>query len=135
MLHLLGLLFDAMGWSSQIFEGKELKSPHLRPAIGQADIVCIGWSNQRLRGEFRNLVGMIRSSRRDTRLPIVVGGVAALDSVDFLVSLGIDCICDSVYVASRICESFCDLETISHKSKAAGRRAVAKASGIGWLAP
>jgi methanogenic corrinoid protein MtbC1 len=135
MPHLLGLLFDAMGWSSQIFEGKELKGPYLRPAVEQADIVCIGWSNQRLKGEFKDLVTLIRSDRRDKRLPIVVGGAAALDSIDFLVSLGIDCICDSVYAASRICESYYELESIGHKSKAAGRSAVVNASGIGWLAP
>lgn len=135
MPHLLGLLFDAMGWSTQIFEGKSLKGPHLRSAIDQADIVCIGWSNHRLKGEFRDLVKMIRSSRRAGRLPIVVGGVAALNAVEFLVSLGIDCICDSVYAASRICESYYELDTISHKSKTAGRRAVLNASGIGWLTP
>jgi len=135
MQHLLGLVFEAMGWSSQIFEGKDLKSPRLRVAIDQADIVCIGWSNQRLKGEFRDLVKMIRSGRRESRLPLVVGGVAALNAVEFLVSLGIDCICDSVYAASRICESYYELDRVSHTSKMAGRRALVNASGVGWLTP
>lgn len=124
MMHLLGLLFDAMGWSSHILDGNDMKGPQLRAVVEQADMICIGWSNQRLKGEFHDLVATIRLQRPEPRLPIVVGGAAALDSIDFLVSLGIDCICDSVYSASRICERFYELETISQQAKGSARRAV-----------
>jgi methanogenic corrinoid protein MtbC1 len=131
--HVLGLLFDAMGWSNVILEGKDLAGRDLRSAIEQADIVCIGWSNQRLKPEFQSLVGLIRSLGSSTRPPIVAGGIAALDSIDFLVSLGIDCICDSVYAASRICEKFYELETAGQTAQAPGRRAPVNAGGPDWL--
>lgn len=133
MLHLLGLLFDALGWSSNILEGEDAQGETLRTAVKRADVVCIGWSNMRLRPAFKDLVDSIRSQRSQSRPPIVVGGVAALDSVDFLVSLGIDCICDSVYAASRICESFFELEKIGHQARTTGRKAAANARGMDWL--
>ena len=134
MPKLLGLLFDAMGWSSQILDGKAVIGRQLNAAIEQADIVCIGWSNQRLKGEFNALVAAIRAQRSAPRLPIIVGGAAALDSIDFLVSLGIDCICDSVYAASRICERFYELETASQQASGSVRGAVVNASGNDRLA-
>ncbi|MBR0558362.1 cobalamin-binding protein [Ciceribacter sp. L1K23] len=133
MPYLLGLLFDAMGWSTRIVEGADLRSPRLRSALDHADIVCIGWSNQRLRSEFHDLVAAVRSTQRDRRPPIIAGGIAALDSVDFLVSLGIDCICDSVYSAARICERFYELEAISRQARGSPRRTAVNASGIDWL--
>mgnify|MGYP006143880423 CR=1 FL=1 len=68
-------------------------------------------------------------------LPLVVGGAAALDSIDFLVGLGIDCICDSVYSAVRICDNYYELERISQQARAAGLTAVVSPSGIDWLTP
>jgi methanogenic corrinoid protein MtbC1 len=133
--HILGLLFDAMGWSNQILEGDALKGDMLRSAVKLADIVCIGWSNQRLKKEFQDIVATIRSLETGSRTPIVAGGVAALDSVDFLVGLGIDCICDSVYSASRICEKFYELEAIGNQSSASGQRFVVNYGGPDWLSP
>ncbi|SMC53650.1 cobalamin-binding protein [Rhizobium sp. RU36D] len=133
MQHMLGLLFDAMGWSTHLLDGREPKDPYVCSLIEQADVVCIGWSNQQLKGAFGDLVSTVRSCRPDSRVPIVVGGAAALDSIDFLVGLGIDCICDSVYSATRICERFFELETISRRTKASGRRAAVNASGLDGL--
>jgi methanogenic corrinoid protein MtbC1 len=133
--HILGLLFDAMGWANQILEGNALKGEDLRSAIKRADIICIGWSNQRLKTEFQEIVTTIRSLETGSRTPIVAGGPAALDSVDFLVGLGIDCICDSVYAASRICEKFHELEAISQQASASGRRFLVNSGGPDWLSP
>jgi methanogenic corrinoid protein MtbC1 len=133
MLHLLGLLFDALGWSSLILEGEDARGGRLRTAIEQADIVCVGWSNIRLRPAFTELVETIKLQRPRTRPPIVTGGVAALESIDFLVGLGIDCICDSVYAASRICESFYELEKFGQQAKTIGRKAAGNARGMDWL--
>lgn len=133
MQHMLGLLFDAMGWSTHILDGKEPSDPYVRSIVEQADVVCIGWSNQQLKGAFGDLVATVRSYRPEPKVPIVVGGAAALESIDFLVSLGIDCICDSVYSASRICERFFELETISRRTKGSSRRAAVNASGLDGL--
>jgi len=131
--HILGLIFDTMGWSSQILEGKEQQGSALRSALERADMVCIGWSNQRLKKEFEDIVATARSVAPGSQLPIVVGGAAALDSVDFLVSLGIDCVCDSVYSASRILEKFHELEAIGHQAPASGRRVAGNAGRPDWL--
>jgi hypothetical protein len=93
------------------------------------------WSNVRLAKEFKNLVQDIRKLRKGSRIPLVVGGAAALDSIDFLVGLGIDCICDSVYSAVKICDSYYELERISQQASAAGKTAVVSPGGIDWLTP
>lgn len=130
--HILGLLFDAMGWSNQILEGEDLRGPVLRSTLQRADIVCIGWSNQRLQGNFEELVAAVRSAGPTARTPIIAGGIAALDSIDFLVSLGIDCICDSVYSACRVCEKLYELEAMGQQAHASGRRVAANAGRPGW---
>jgi len=135
MPHLIGLLFDSLGWSSQVLDGHATKTRLLSRAVDAADIVCIGWSNIRLAGEFKTLVQDMRKLRSPHKLPLVVGGAAALESVDFLVGLGIDCICDSVYSAVRICDSYYELERISRQAHASGRTAVVTPSGIDWLTP
>lgn len=135
MPHLIGLLFESLGWASQVLDPASTKTPALGRALEGADIACIGWSNIRLAGEFKTLVQDLRKLRGEARLPLLVGGAAALDSVDFLVGLGIDCICDSVYSAVKICDSYYELERISQQARAAGRTAVVTPSGIDWLTP
>ena len=135
MPHLIGLLFESLGWASRVVDPATIKTPVFVQAVESADIACIGWSNIRLAAEFKSLVQELRRLRGEARLPLLVGGVAALDSVDFLVGLGIDCICDSVYSAVRICESYYELERISRQARAAGRTAVVTPSGIDWLTP
>lgn len=133
MPRLIGLLFESLGWSTQVLEPSATKTAALARALEGADIACIGWSNIRLATEFKSLVRDVRLLRTGARLPLVVGGAAALDSIDFLVGLGIDCICDSVYSAVKICESYYELERISLHARAAGRTAVVTPSGIDWL--
>jgi methanogenic corrinoid protein MtbC1 len=135
MPHLIGLLFDSLGWTSQVLEPAATKTRALERALEGADVACIGWSNVRLATEFKTLVHDVRRLRKGPKLPLIVGGAAALDSIDFLVSLGIDCICDSVYSAVKICDSYCELERISQQARAAGLTAVVSPSGIDWLTP
>lgn len=135
MPHLIGLLFDSLGWSSQVLEPAATKTGALARGLEGADVACIGWSNVRLATEFKTLVQDVRKLRKGPRLPLVVGGAAALDSIDFLVGLGIDCICDSVYSAVKICDSYYELERISQQARAAGQTAVVSPSGIDWLTP
>lgn len=135
MPHLLGLLFDTLGWARQVLEPNEVRQPAFIMAIDQSDVACIGWSNTQLAGEVRSLVADIRLLRGDRKLPIIVGGAAALDSIDFLVGLGIDCICDSVYSAAKTCESYYELERISHLALAGGQTAIIRTNGIDWHAP
>ena len=132
-LHILGLLFDAMGWSNQVLEGRGLQGNELRSAIRRADMVCIGWSHQRLKPEFEDIVTTVRAISPGSRMPIVAGGMAALENVDFLVALGIDCICDSVYSASRICEKFYELESLGRQVQGSGQKVAVNAGRPDWL--
>lgn len=131
--HILGLLFDAMGWSNQVLEGKDLGGSEFRSLVKRANMVCVGWSNHRLKQEFEDIVTAVRSVTPGARTPIVAGGVAALDNVDFLVGLGIDCICDSVYSATRICEKFYELEALGRQAPESGQRVVVSAGRPDWL--
>lgn len=133
--HLMGLLLDTLGWDRSVLEPSELQGRRFAQLARHAQIACIGWSNSRLRTELSTLMRNLRSHRRHIHLPIIVGGAAALESVDFLVGLGVDCICDSIYSAARICESYYELERISQQSRAAGSTAVVTPSGIDWLTP
>lgn len=143
--HLLGLLFDTLGWSRTVVDPGPKNAAMLAATVARADVVCIGWSNERLAGEFQHLVSQIRRLSAGRRLPLVVGGAAALKSVDFLVEIGIDCVCDSVYSAARICKSFYDLEELNQQACApgtppagktdTGRTAIVSSSGIDWLSP
>lgn len=138
--HLLGLLFDTLGWSRAVVDPGAQNGAALAAAVARADVACIGWSNDRLAGDFQELVSEIRRLRAGRRLPLVVGGAAALKSVDFLVEIGIDCVCDSVYSAARICKSFYDLEELNHRAcdtgeAALGKTALISSSRIDWLSP
>lgn len=133
MPHMIGLLFDTLGWSRRILEPSEHKGRNFAPSVDRADVACIGWSNIRLAGEFERLVHDIRRQRQDRQLPLIVGGAGALNSIDLLVGLGIDCICDSVYSAVKICQNYCELQRIGQQSREAGGTALVTPSGIDWL--
>ena len=135
MPHLLGLLFDTLEWERQVLEPHEIDGSIFGVTVDQADVACIGWSNSELTDELTGLVAKIRMRRGDRKLPLIVGGAAALDYIDFLVGLGIDCICDSVYSAAKTCESYYELQRISQQAHAAGQTAVIKTNGIDWLTP
>jgi len=130
---LLGLLFDTLGWSRQVLAPDTRFGPAFVEAVTHADVACIGWSNSRLVGEFCLLIDRIRSLRTKKRLPLIVGGAAALEAVDFLVDMGIDCICDSVYSAARICQNFYELEKLTSQAQRSRRTAVLKTNGLDWL--
>jgi hypothetical protein len=133
MPHMIGLLFDTLGWSRRVLEPSEYESRSFHQSLDRADVVCIGWSNIRLADEFETLVHAIRHQRPDRRLPLIVGGAGALNSIDLLVGLGIDCICDSVYSAVKICQNYCELQRIGQHSREAVGTALVTPSGIDWL--
>ncbi|MFP1633815.1 B12-binding domain-containing protein [Zhengella sp. ZM62] len=106
MTHLLGLLFESLGWSRRISGENEAAPQRLATEIRAADVVCVSWASERLRDEVAALVRLVRLNQNARHIPIVFGGKAALDGVDFLVGLGVDCVCDSVYSAASICEHY-----------------------------
>lgn len=134
MVHLMGLLFDSLGWSRSVFESGKASPVQFKAELAHADIACIGWNNIRLEPEMIRLVSEIRHHAGDRRVPILVGGVAALDSVDLLVEMGIDCICENVYSAARICERYRDLTKISQHARTASRGATVGRHPREWQA-
>lgn len=113
MSHLTGALFQTLGWQQQVLPQEALRQRTIAAKVACADVICIGWSNMRLKSHVRQLIADIRLISRGRNQPIIAGGAAALDFVDFLVEMGIDCICDSAYSAVKISESFYDLEKIN----------------------
>jgi hypothetical protein len=128
MAYLTGALFQTLGWQQQVVLHETFARPETARAVAQADVVCIGWSSIVLKPAVEQLIADIKLNTEKEFLPMIAGGVAALDSVDFLVERGIDCICDSAYSAVKISENFYNLEKINHFAAPKGGRADRKRS-------
>ena len=110
MAYLTGAFFQAFGWQHQVLTHDQPSRQEFAGVVGRADAICIGWSNTRLRPQVRQLVDDIRLYAPDGNQSLIAGGVAALESVEFLVEMGIDCICDTAYSAVKIADNFNNLE-------------------------
>ncbi|WP_434050980.1 MAG: cobalamin-binding protein [Roseibium sp.] len=110
MAYLTGAFFQAFGWQHQVLTHDQSLRQEFAGVVGRADAICIGWSNMRLRPQLRQLVDDIRLYAPSKNQPMIAGGVATLESVEFLVEMGIDCICDTAYSAVKIAENFNNLE-------------------------
>lgn len=114
MAYLTGALFQTLGWQQQVVQHDAFVQPEIAATVARANVVCIGWSTMRLKANVVQLITDIKlQSGRADRL-MIAGGAAALDFVEFLVETGVDCICDSVFSAVKIAESFYKLEKINH---------------------
>ncbi|MEE4014857.1 cobalamin-binding protein [Roseibium sp. FZY0029] len=112
MSYLTGALYQTLGWQQQVILQESISRPEIARKIAQANVVCIGWSNMRLKPNVARLVADIRLISANETPPLIAGGVAALDFVEFLVEMGVDCICDSAISAVKVSESFYNLEKI-----------------------
>lgn len=132
MSYLTGALFRAFGWQHQVLTHDANGQSQVAAAAAKSDVICIGWSNIRLKPQFRNLVTDIRLSGYGKNQPLIVGGIAALNSIDFLVEMGIDCICDSAYSAVRIAENFNNLEKMDFKAAPDDGKTGTRKKRIDW---
>jgi len=130
MAYLTGALFQTFGWQQQVVPHESFADPETAGRVARADVVCIGWSSIRLKPEAERLIADVKLNTEKEILPVIAGGVAALDSVEFLVEMGIDCICDSAYSAVKIAENFYNLEKINHFAAPKGGRADIRKSRI-----
>ncbi|GAB4511642.1 MAG: hypothetical protein Tsb0019_07360 [Roseibium sp.] len=113
MSYLTGALFQTLGWQQQVVLQESLAQPEIARTVTRADVVCIGWSSTRLKPNVARLISDIRLFSGNGTPRMIAGGVAALDFVEFLVEMGVDCICDSAFSAVKISESFYNLEKIN----------------------
>ncbi|WP_420333177.1 cobalamin-binding protein [Roseibium sp.] len=135
MAHLTGAFFQAFGWHHQVLSHDQPARPEFAGVVGRADAICIGWSNTRLRSQVRQLVDDIRLYASDKNQPMIAGGVASLESVEFLVEMGIDCICDTAYSAVKIADNFNNLEKMNFASPRVHSGQYAKTRRIDWRNP
>lgn len=120
MSHLTGALFQTLGWQQQVVPHESLIRADVSRMVARADVICIGWSNMRLKPNVKRLISEIKSHCGHRTPLMIAGGAAALDSVEYLVELGINCICDSAYSAVNIAENFYNLKKINRFSKLEG---------------
>lgn len=130
MSYLAGALFQAFGWQQQVILHESFASADVAGTLARADVVCIGWSSMQLKPNVARLISDIRLHSPERTPPMIAGGVAALDFVEFLVEMGVDCICDSAFSAVKISESFYNLEKINHFAAPEGGHAVTGSSRI-----
>lgn len=110
MSYLTGALFQTFGWQHQVLTHDHASQPDFADAVARSDAICIGWCNMRLEREVGELIEDLKLLNPNKNPPLIAGGIAALDSVDFLVEMGIDCVTDSAYSAVKIADSFNILE-------------------------
>ena len=135
MAHLTGAFFQAFGWQHQVLTHDQPSRQEFAGVVGRADAICIGWSNTRLRPQVRQLVDDIRLYAPDRNQSLIAGGVAALESVEFLVEMGIDCICDTAYSAVKIADNFNNLEKMDFVPPKVHSGHYAKTRRIDWRNP
>lgn len=116
MAYLTGAFFQAFGWQHQVLSHDQATRSEFADIVSRADAVCIGWSNMRLRPEVGQLIDDLKLSKSRENQPLIAGGIAALDSIDYLVEMGIDCVCDTAYSAVKIADNFNNLEKINFAS-------------------
>ncbi|MTI07088.1 hypothetical protein E1180_16375, partial [Roseibium denhamense] len=112
MPYLTGALFAASGWHHEVCTYESDARADLHDAASRADLICIGWCDSQLKSNLKRLISDVRLHSAPKRPPIIAGGAAALDTVDFLVGMGIDSICDSAYSALKVSENFKNLEKV-----------------------
>jgi len=135
MCHLTGALFQAFGWQQEVVAHGRATATEFADAVARSDAICIGWSNIRLKPEIERLVSSIRLYQGRRNQPLIAGGIAALDSVDFLVEMGIDCLCDSSYSAVKIAENFNNLEKVNYIAPPIGKRSGDPDIRTDWRSP
>lgn len=135
MAYLTGAFFQAFGWQHQVLTHDQPSRAEFASIVGKADAICIGWSNTRLTPQVRQLTDDIGLYAPDKNQPVIAGGVAALESVEFLVEMGIDCICDTAYSAVKIADNFNNLEKMSFVPSRVRSGQYAKTKRIDWRNP
>ncbi len=130
MCYLTGALFQTLGWQQQVVPHESFDQPKIAEMIARADVVCVGWSNMRLKSDVQKLIADIKLNTQEKAPPVIAGGVAALDFVDFLVGMGTNCVCDSAYSAVKISENYYNLGKTSHFPAPMGDNADKKTSRI-----
>lgn len=135
MPYLTGALFNAFGWQHQVLSHRKAPAQSFATAMRRANAVCIGWSTPRLKPQVRHLLDEIKLNRPERKQPVIAGGFAALDSVDFLVEMGIDCVCDTAYSAVKIAVIFTKLEKMSFKAPSSGCISNCVSKRIDWRIP
>lgn len=115
---LVDLLFKHKGWST-------IYCPHASAGelagmmtSRKIDLVCISWNNPGLYFEIRAILSVIATMNPKERPPVIAGGSSALEHLDKMTSIGVDCICDDVYSAISIAERYMFLR---RSARTAGR--------------
>lgn len=135
MAHLTGAFFQAFGWQHQVLSHDQATRSEFAGVVGRADAVCVGWSNMRLRPEVQQLIYDIGLNAPSGNQPLIAGGIAALDSIDLLVEMGIDCVCDTAYSAVKIADNFNNLEKMNFGTPPVRSGQNDQAKRIDWRLP
>lgn len=101
---LLEELMRAYGWETTIYRADSVESLVKRMEKSQIDIVCFSWTNAALAPSVGDCVKAIDQLPAANRPAIISGGHAAGQNPAWLVRLGVNYVCESVYVAVQIAD-------------------------------
>ena len=131
MLQIMALFMEKIGW--QVREATDCGGDDCRLAdyLAGCDAACLFWSNERAKPAVSRLAPALRAAKAERPFIVIAGGIASLSSVDFLVTHGVDCICDSIYSAAAVAENF-SMITRARNLPGSSRIERIPKSSVGW---
>ncbi|MEO1747687.1 MAG: cobalamin B12-binding domain-containing protein [Pseudomonadota bacterium] len=117
----------AHGWQTRLFNPQETSSLAQHIKREEAHLVCFSWISSHLQSSVEEELDAIRSMPILARPIIIAGGQAALEKDKWIVSHGVDQICDSAYAATEIASKI--TEAIEKSAQKSGRRETFEITG------
>ncbi|MEL6818326.1 MAG: cobalamin B12-binding domain-containing protein [Pseudomonadota bacterium] len=120
-------ILRAHGWQTRLFNPQETSSLAQHIKREGAHLVCFSWISSNLQSSVEEELDAVRSMPILTRPIIIAGGQAALEKDKWIVSHGVDQICDSAYAATEIASKI--TEAIEKSAQKSGRHEAFESAG------
>jgi len=118
---ILNLLFRSIGWRTGLVFDGEGPSGQGFDVEDDNDILCFSWSNERCMDSVVQVTSRVSRLPSDKRPVVIAGGPAAEPRVTTLRSMGVDCICDTIYAAVNVSERYISLRSSKYRFEEARR--------------
>lgn len=98
---LLEELFRACGWDTMLVQPQSTADIRVHLGRAQFDIVCFSWASGFLAPQVSETLRLVERMPRARRPVVIAGGYSAERRSGWLVRHGVDCICETTYLALK----------------------------------